>query len=78
MDKPMGRVLKAEDIKIEGKYHLDIGQPARRPASAAPAVSVSPQVCVVEQHEDFAIIEVTCGCGAKTRVRCEYGDAKIN
>lgn len=81
MDKPMGRVLKAEDVKIEGKFHLDIGQPSNRPAASAGAgnaVSSSPQASIVEHHADFAVIEVTCGCGAKTRVRCEYRDTKTN
>lgn len=72
MDYAAGRVLKAQDIKMQGSFHLDVGHPVGKVGNAVSTPSVSPQVFVVENHADFAILEITCKCGTKTRIRCEY------
>ena len=76
MDKPSGRILKANDVRIQGCFHLDVGQPVQKSGNVVK--TASPQVCIVETNADYAIIEITCNCGTKTRIRCEYGDNKIN
>jgi hypothetical protein len=37
---------------------------------------VAPQARIVENHPKFADIEITCSCGTKTYVRCEYIDTQ--
>jgi hypothetical protein len=77
MEEPLGRVVKADDVKIQGTFHLDIGRPSAAPAKPASA-ALPPQVRIVEHHADFAVIEVTCGCGTTSRVRCEYQTVSTN
>lgn len=77
MDQPLGRVLKAEDVQLQGTYHLTYGQSGGVPAAAANTVA-GPQVRMLEQHADYAVIEVTCACGTTSRVRCEYRDTQTN
>ena len=31
------------------------------------------QVQIVERHDDYTVLEVTCSCGSKIYVRCEHG-----
>ena len=72
MEKTMGRVLKADEVKLQGQYHLNITPASQQPAIAGQATSGSPQVRLVESNADYAVMEITCSCGAKTHVRCEY------
>ncbi len=72
MEKTAGRILKSNDVKLEGRFHLDAGQGLPNSANEKNATSSPAQVRIVENHPEFAVMEVTCGCGAKTRIRCEY------
>ena len=68
----MGRILKSGNINLQGLLKLDgvqvgLGRPKTKDASA-----VKPQACIVENSSDFAVIEITCSCGAKTHLRCNY------
>ena len=80
MARTSGRILKSDDVKLEGQFHLD---PARG-ASAAGApqhssdVLAAPQARVLENHPDYAVIEVTCTCGTSTRLRCEYAGVRAS
>jgi hypothetical protein len=66
------RVLRADSVKVEGRLSLDLAQAHPQPPKAKNAVSVKPQVRILENHPDFAVIEITCSCGTKTNLRCEY------
>ena len=67
-----GRILKRDSIKVEGKFQLGIMQKGGNRANT-PAVHVTePKVRIVESNSEFTIMEVTCSCGTKTSVRCEY------
>jgi len=72
MEKATGRILKANDVKLEGRFRLDAGQTPQTPASESSVPLSTPQVHIVENYPEFAVIEVTCCCGAKTRIKCEY------
>ncbi|GAJ11458.1 unnamed protein product, partial [marine sediment metagenome] len=67
MSKTLGHILKSNDVKLEGQLHLNLDQieSARGGANS--------QVRIVENHPEFAVIEITCSCGTKTRLKCEYG-----
>lgn len=78
MVKTAGRILKSEDFKLEGQFHLDISQRGQGlPEQTATAMSV-PKIRMLENHPEYAIIEVTCSCGTKISVRCEYADAQAS
>ena len=76
MERTAKRILKNEDAKLEGKFQLEIGKSTPSPANEINATSTPTQVHLVENHPEFAVLEVTCGCGAKTHIRCEYMEAQ--
>ena len=78
MVKTSGRILKSEDVVFDGQYHLGMGRvqigrdesPGKKPASG-PA-----QVRILENHPNYAVLEITCMCGEKICVRCEYANSR--
>ena len=76
MEKTAGHILKNNDVKLEGRFRLYAGQTPTGSANERNVTSVPAQVHIVENHSEFAVMEVTCGCGAKTHIRCEYTDAQ--
>ncbi len=73
MIRTSGRILKSEDVKLEGQYRLDVGQAGSLPAETD---SVPKQARILENHPEYAVIEVTCSCGTKMVLRCEYTGAQ--
>ena len=73
MEKTADRILKAEQVKFQGQYHLDIAHSSQ---NAKAGISGVPRARIVENSADYAVLEITCGCGAKTHVRCDYSDTK--
>ncbi len=76
MESAAGRILKADHVELEGRFHLDVAQPQPDQAKTKNVTLAAPQVCIVENQPKFAIIEITCSCGTKTCLRCEYADTK--
>jgi hypothetical protein len=71
-----GRILRSNNVKLSGAYQLDIAQGASRAKLARqPAGPLTPKVRIAENRKDFAIIEVSCGCGEIIRIKCNYGSA---
>jgi len=66
-------ILKADMVRLEGRYHLGIEKTSQSLAKEKNAASAIPQARIVESHPEFAVIEIICSCGAKTCLRCEYG-----
>lgn len=79
MAETSGRILKSDDVELEGQYHLGLVQDKfeRSEPAQTNTVLAAPQARVLENHTDHAVIEVTCSCGAKVRLRCEYAGAQI-
>ena len=77
MEKAAGRILKNHNVKMEGLFRLKAGPtPQSSGRKKSGEASSPPQVRVVEKHPEFAVVEVTCSCGEKTDIRCEYADAQ--
>lgn len=77
MEKAAGRILKNHTVKMEGLFRLKAGQtPQSSGRKKSGGASSPPQVRIVEKHPEFALLEVTCPCGEKTDIRCEYADAQ--
>jgi hypothetical protein len=74
MIQATSRILKSSDVEVEGQFHLDLGHPAQ-PAQNNRNVAATPKVRILENQNEFAVVEVICSCGRKTVVRCEYGNA---
>jgi len=72
MVKLAGHVLKANDVKLEGQVRLDTAQVQRGLPKGKKTPAAAPQVRILENNPEFAVIEVTCSCGNKTCFKCEY------
>jgi len=67
-----GRILKSDEVKLEGRFLLDSAQAGSDSPKQQVAASSAPQVRILENHEKYAVIEVICPCGARTSLKCEY------
>lgn len=76
MEKVAGHILKSSDVKLEGQFRLDVGQTIPGSANKGNVTSAEPKVSILEKNPEFAEMEVTCCCGAKTHIRCEYARAQ--
>jgi len=76
MDKTQGRILKSKDIILQGRIKLDMAHTNHKAAKSQNSVLAAPQVRIVEKHSEFAVIEITCSCGTKTHVKCEYTETE--
>ena len=75
MIRTAGRIIKSKGVKFEGRFLLDVtkvglGSPKREITGVA-----EPQVRVLENHPQYAVIEVTCSCGTKMSLKCDYAGA---
>ena len=74
MEHMTGQILKAKEVKVEGSFRLDLGRTVAKTGEIPHSPSALPQVLIVENNADFAVLEITCHCGAKNRIRCEYAN----
>ena len=72
MGKTVGRIIRKGDVKVEGVFQLGTTRSATSNSNARVTHSVKPSASVIETNPEFAIIEITCSCGTKTSVKCEY------
>jgi hypothetical protein len=78
MAKTVKRIIKSDNVKFEGRFHLGLAQAgsAKNGPKQASAASAAPQARILENHPEFAVIEVICSCGAGMHLRCEYAGAQ--
>jgi len=70
-------LLKADTVKMaEESAVVGQGVSAGSVASAgAPAGgSIAQEARIVESNDEYAVIEIVCGCGGKSFVQCNFGD----
>lgn len=85
MENTTGSVLKSDAVKVEGTFNLGAESAATATATAtspntpkANPGSVKTQASIIENNPEFVLIELTCSCGTKTHVKCQYADAGAN
>ncbi|MEJ2701014.1 MAG: hypothetical protein P8Z79_01085 [Sedimentisphaerales bacterium] len=73
-----GRILRGEDVIFDGQYLLGVGLaeiagavPQQKNATSAPT-----RVRIVQNHSQYAVLEVTCTCGKTMHLRCEYASTQ--
>ncbi len=74
MMQTMNRVLKSDEVEMDGRCHLDIGRSASSAQPGKNNNSVAAKARILDNTSEYAMIELICSCGRKTIVRCEYGD----
>jgi hypothetical protein len=72
-EKP-ARILKADNVKLEGRFRLGSDRSGPVLSKQRNMGSGIPQVRIVEKSTEFAVIEIICSCGTRTSLRCEYAD----
>jgi len=72
MTQATSRILKGSDVEVEGRFSLDLGHPPQPAQNSKNAAAGPAKVIILENQNEFAVMEVTCCCGRKTIVRCEY------
>lgn len=76
MAKVERHVLKADEVSLDGPLQLSL-DPAATAACAAPrASSTCAGARIAQSHPEYVVIEVTCGCGRTTQIRCDYAQTK--
>jgi len=75
MSKTKRRILKATEVVLSDPFRLSIDSTPAAPCAGPHAGSGAPTVRLVQNHPEYAIIEITCPCGRSTQVRCDYAAA---
>ena len=70
-----GRILKSNDVKLEGQFHLDAANAGLDLTKQEIAGSSAPKARILENHPEYAVIEVTCSCGTRMSLKCDYAGA---
>ena len=80
MTEISGRILKSDDVELDGQYRLGLVPDKSDTSGAghANAVMAAPQAQIIENHPGHAVIEVTCSCGAQVCLKCEYSDVEVS
>jgi hypothetical protein len=72
------QVVKHHQVQISGSVCLSPSTGGGSVRAAGPSragaarTGVPQQARVVESNSEYAIIEVTCSCGSKTHIQCNY------
>jgi len=78
MSKSAAHVLKNDEVQLEGRFQLDAAQAhSGKPRQISPALT-TPQVRILENNQEYAVIGVICSCGTEMSIRCDYADARTS
>jgi len=76
MSKATGYIIKADSVRLQGRIQLGAAVGRTAPSKDKNAISTPSQAHIVETSPEYAVIEVTCSCGARTYIKCEYASAQ--
>ncbi len=74
------RVIKNNGAAVGGSVRIGPGMghaPVRTHASSrthTPAAGACQQARIIESNAEYAIIEITCACGQKSHIQCNYAN----
>ena len=70
------RVMKSDEMEMNGTAHIEPGVGTVAPSGPIGVNGGAiQQVRIIESNDSHAILELTCSCGCKSRVQCNYGTA---
>jgi hypothetical protein len=73
--KSANRVLKASEVEVSGTYSLTTGSSSCPTSPDKTSAQGPAQARIVEQHPQYALLEITCACGHTMQVKCDYSQA---
>jgi len=72
MAQMTGRILKSNQVNIEGKYQLGLPQADHNSPENMNTTLHSPQARIIENNESYVVIQVICSCGKQINLRGEH------
>jgi len=72
------RILKNDSITIEGTHKISHRGNNFAAGGVPSGGGGEPRAEIIQKEPGFAIIEVTCGCGQKIQLRCDYTPSQNN
>lgn len=76
MTVTQSRILKNDSITVKGTHKISHKTSHSSADAAAPANKGEPKAEIIQKEPAFAIIEVTCNCGKKIQLRCDYSSTE--
>ena len=70
--------MKGNEVKLEGRLQLSLTSPRVNQTKNGGSALPAQQVRIVDNNPQYAMIEITCCCGMKTYLKCEYGAAEAH
>jgi hypothetical protein len=74
------KVMKKNGVAVGGSVRIGpgIGRAPVRTNTASracpPTAGVPQQARIIESNAEYAIIEITCACGTKSHIQCNYAN----
>jgi hypothetical protein len=74
------KVMKKEDVAVGGSVRIRPGEglaPVRTNVSSRtcpPTAGIPQQARIIESNAEYAIIEITCSCGLRSHIQCNYAN----
>ena len=78
MESSPGQILKSDEVKLEGQFHLNAAQAQINKPHQQSSPTAAPQVRVLENNSEHAVIGVICSCGTEISIKCDYADAQAS
>ena len=72
MKQTTGRILKSDQVNVEGKYKLEMSHVNHCSTGNMNSALKSPQVKIIENNEGYIVIQVTCSCGEQINLKGNY------
>jgi hypothetical protein len=78
MSNSAGHILKSHQVELEGQFHLNAAAVSRtsNPRAKQEPALTTPQVRILENNHEYAIIGIVCSCGTEISIRCDYADTQ--
>lgn len=78
MSNSAGHVLKSNQVELGGQFHLNAAavSGASRPHGKQDQCLAAPQVRILENNHEYAVIGIVCSCGTEMSIRCDYADSE--
>jgi hypothetical protein len=67
-----GYIIKNKDVNTKGSVKLELPQLSSSPSPPTQRNTCPAEAKVIKTTNSFAIIEVTCSCGRKVQLKCQY------
>jgi hypothetical protein len=76
MAKATGRILKNEDVVMQGQCFLGASGDSASRNNIRKTPTGRSQIKIVESRDDYVVLSVTCPCGTETLIKCEYAQSE--